>query len=120
MTDRRSGKSHRSSAFVGVWHIYAMELWEADYFNMERQAYIEVQPDALGSFQFGLVVGAINGRVRGESPRERFEFTWEGSDEGDQISGSGTLKFHQFDAIFGQFRIHLGDRSRFSARRAPP
>lgn len=26
--------------FVGTWHIYEMEMWDEDYFNMEVQAYI--------------------------------------------------------------------------------
>ena len=29
--------------FEGTWHITAMENWDEDYFNMEVQAYIEVQ-----------------------------------------------------------------------------
>jgi hypothetical protein len=24
--------------FVGTWHIYEMEMWDEDYFNMEVQA----------------------------------------------------------------------------------
>jgi len=30
---------------VGTWHIYEMELWDEDYFNMDVQAYIEVRSD---------------------------------------------------------------------------
>jgi hypothetical protein len=40
--------------FVGTWHIYDMELWDEEYFNMETQAYIEIAPNNLGDFQFGL------------------------------------------------------------------
>lgn len=60
--------------FAGKWHIFEMEVWDEDYFNMDVQAYIEIKRDNLGTFQFGLVEG--------------------------------------------EFRIHLGDDSTFSAKRA--
>ena len=46
---------------IGTWHIYEMELWDEDYFNMEVQAYIKINSQGLGYFQFGLVSGKIDG-----------------------------------------------------------
>ncbi len=43
--------------FEGLWHIYEMELWDEDYFNMEVQAFIEIASKGNGNFQFGLVLG---------------------------------------------------------------
>ena len=43
--------------FDGVWHIKEMENWDEDYFNMEVQAYIEIDERGSGDFQFGLVTG---------------------------------------------------------------
>jgi hypothetical protein len=40
-----------------------MELWDEDYFNMEVQAYITIEPNNRGCFQFGLVSGEINGKI---------------------------------------------------------
>ena len=59
MTDNRdiAGK------FRGTWHIYEMETWDEDYFNMEVRAYIEIKPNGSGEFQFGLVSGQIGGEV---------------------------------------------------------
>jgi len=42
---------------MGIWHIYEMEAWDEEYFNMEVQAYIEVRKEDIGDFQFGLVKG---------------------------------------------------------------
>ena len=28
--------------FTGTWHIYEMSMWDEDYFNMEVQAYIQI------------------------------------------------------------------------------
>ena len=32
---------------VGRWHIYEMEMWDEDYFNLETQAYVEIKPRVL-------------------------------------------------------------------------
>jgi hypothetical protein len=54
-------KKDKDTDFTGIWHIYEMEAWDEDYFNMEVQAYIRIDPDNLGVFQLGLVSGGIDG-----------------------------------------------------------
>ena len=107
-----------SSAFQGKWHIYDMEGWDEAYFNMMVQAYIEIKPDNLGYFQFGLVEGQIDGKVVDYTDETRFEFTWDGYDENDPMNGSGWIKLKDPDTIEGEFRLHLGDDSTFLAKRA--
>ena len=75
--------------FSGTWHIYEMDTWGEEYFNMEVQAYIKIRPDGLGEFQFGLVCGAIDGEVTKHGSEERFGFSWEGNDEHHPASGRG-------------------------------
>lgn len=104
--------------FSGTWHIYEMEVWDEDYFNMEVQAYIKIRPDGLGEFQFGLVSGQIDGEVVEEDTNERFEFNWEGSDEHHPASGSGWVRLGDKDHMEGWIKLHLGDSSEFLARRA--
>ncbi len=41
----KSKPASQQSPFVGTWHIYEMDMWDEDYFNMETQAYIEIQQD---------------------------------------------------------------------------
>lgn len=108
----------KSADFTGIWHIYEMELWDEDYFNMEVQAYIKIEPENLGRFQFGLVSGDISGRIVDYADGKRFEFTWEGNDEYDPVSGSGWIIIKEKDTLKGEFRIHHGDGSTFLARRA--
>ena len=106
------------SDFTGTWHIYEMEQWDEDYFNMEVQAYIEIESANSGCFQFGLVNGEIDGRIVDYADSKRFEFTWEGNDECDPASGSGWLRMKEKDLLEGEFRFHEGDSSIFLARRA--
>jgi hypothetical protein len=48
---------------AGIWHIYEMEMWDDSYFNMEVQAYIEIDEKGFVDFQFGLVIGQIDGEI---------------------------------------------------------
>jgi hypothetical protein len=104
--------------FVGTWHIYDMELWDKEYFNMETQAYIEIAPNNLGDFQFGLVSGSLDGEIERIADVERFSFTWEGQDEMDEANGSGWLQLTSDNEAFGSFSLHYGDSSGFKAIRA--
>lgn len=94
-----------------------METWDKDYFNMEVQAYMRIKKNSIGEFQFGLVSGEIDGSVVKHPAGERFEFTWSGNDECDDASGSGWFKIKDSEEIEGEFKIHLGDNSKFLAKR---
>ena len=63
-------------------------MWDEDYFNMETQAYIEIASENNSEFQFGLVTGSIDGYLEDNNGKEHFAFTWEGSAEMDEASGS--------------------------------
>lgn len=95
-----------------------METWDEDYFNMEVQAYIRIEQDNLGCFQFGLVQGDIDGRVVNYSDGKRFEFTWEGHDECEHACGSGWVRLKEKNVLEGEFRFHLSDSSTFLARKS--
>ncbi len=73
--------------------------------------YTQINSNGIGKFQFGLVSGEVDGI-------ERFEFTWDGSDESDQASGGGWMRLTDKDHIRGMIRLHMGDHSEFLAKRA--
>ena len=103
--------------FVGTWHIYEMEMWDEDYFNMEVQAYITIDSRGIGDFQFGLVSGQLAGEIETIGTEERLHFTWDGNDECDPASGAGWVKFIDADHLQGHFLFHMGDSSDFLAKR---
>lgn len=104
--------------FSGVWHIYEMENWDEDYFNMDVQAYIEINDRGTGDFQFGLVTGQIDGEIAKDKSGEKLEFTWEGGDENDEASGSGWVRLRDKSTLEGKIKLYGGDSSLFSAKRA--
>ncbi len=101
---------------VGTWRITGMEVWDADYFDMEVQAHITVRDDLTGEFQFGLVQGDIDVRVADIGGVARVEFSWSGADENDPMSGRGWMDVTG-DQAQGRIFIHLGDDSAFTAVR---
>jgi len=103
---------------IGLWHIYEMSMWDEDYFNMETQAYIEIQPDNMGEFQFGLVTGSFDGYLEQIGEIERFSLTWVGQDEMDEANGSGWLQLVSPNEVEGLINLHQGDTSSFKAKRA--
>ena len=105
------------NSFVGTWHIDEMSEWDEDYFNMEVQAFIEIEASSFGEFQFGLVSGGIDGYLENIGEKERFSFTWEGCDEMDEASGSGWLELESSNKINGQIAFYREDRSTFKAHK---
>ena len=103
--------------FTGMWHIRDMDMWDEDYLNMEVQAYIEIESDNCGAFQFGLVSGEIDGDVVEIKGKEIFFFSWEGNDECDPASGVGWCCMKDDNTLEGRIHFHMGDRSGFRARR---
>ncbi|HLO85238.1 MAG TPA: hypothetical protein VK203_09540 [Nostocaceae cyanobacterium] len=104
--------------FTGTWHIYEMSNWDEEYFNMEVQAYIQIDEKGDGEFQFGLVFGDIDGKIVKKGDISKLEFTWFGNDECDEVSGSGLLQLQDKNTLEGEIKIHHGDSSKFLARRA--
>ena len=105
----------RMQTFMGKWRIVDMERWDQEYVDMEVQAYIRIDSDGTGQFQFGLVSGEIDGRVEqiGNSPR--FEFSWSGQDENDLFCGRGWAVIEEDGELHGRFYLHQADDSAFRA-----
>ncbi len=116
MTISRKAKK-KSKKFEGSWHIQEMDAWDEDYFNMDVQAYFQIESNNLGHFQFGLVSGQLDGATDKIGEEEIFIFSWEGNDECDPASGCGWCRLRDENTIEGSIKLHLGDNSTFVAER---
>lgn len=101
---------------IGIWEIQQMETWDEDYFNMEVQAYVDIKENKTGQFQFGLVTGYLHWNMYTFGESKRLEFTWEGNDEMDEAFGVGWIVLESEGVIKGEFRLHGGDDSTFTAK----
>jgi hypothetical protein len=91
-----------------------MDAWDEDFFNMDGQAYIQINNDGGGNINFGAVQSEIDGKV---SENQRFEFAFQGFDEGDQVSGWGWVTLKETDFLEGEIRFFQGDESGFVAEK---
>jgi len=102
--------------YVGTWRITEMELWDQNFIDLVSPGQIVVFKDGWGSFNFGAVELDIDCTSPRSGKQGRIGFTFQGFDEGDEVSGKGWLKLHG-DELKGEIHFHLGDKSWFKARK---
>ena len=66
-----------------------MDLWDSDAIDLLGPAYIEINDDGTGAFRFIAVEGNLDCRFNELEEGRTIEFSWEGDDEGDPVSGRG-------------------------------
>ena len=103
--------------FIGTWHITKMSEWDNDYVNEEVQAFIKIEKSGGGEFHFGLVHGSMYGDYEKCNGNLIYDFTFEGSDECDPVTGDGWMKINEDRTAEGEIRFHAGDKSKFWAKR---
>jgi hypothetical protein len=99
-----------SNPYMGTWRIVEMEQWDQDYIDLVVPGYIAFREDNLGEFQFGTVHGDIDYRIEPYQETARLEFSWEGEDEMDPVSGRGWAMI-QDGQLQGRLSLHAGDAS---------
>ena len=94
-----------------------MEQWDKDYIDLEEEGYIEINKKGDGCFKFGLVDGQVDYVIEKVGNEERMEFTWEGMDEMDPVTGRGWITLRDKE-LYGKIFFHQGDSSWFEAKKA--
>lgn len=102
---------------TGRWRIVEMDLWDLDSIDLLGPAVIEFGGDATGHFRFIAVQGSMDCRDAQRDGRPAVEFTWNGFDEEDEVSGRGWAVLESGRSLRGHIYFHLGDDSGFSAVR---
>lgn len=92
-----------------------MSGWDRDAIDLVEPGFIEFAKDGTGRFGFIAVDGWLDCRPAERNGRPGVEFTWEGSDEGDQVSGRGWAVLVNDKTIQGPLFFHMGDDSSFRA-----
>jgi hypothetical protein len=101
---------------TGRWRIVEMDGWDDDAIDLVEPGFIEFTRDGAGQFAIIAVRGWLDSRPVERDGRIGVEFTWEGVDEGDQVSGRGWAALVDDVTVEGHLFFHLGDDSSFRAR----
>jgi len=101
----------------GRWRIEEMDLWDRDALDLVQPAFIEFGRDRSGSFGFIAVEGWLDCHEAQIDGKPGIEFSWQGYDDGDQVSGRGWTVLGEDRFLRGRIFFHQGDDSGFRAAR---
>ena len=101
----------------GRWRITEMDNWDQEAVDLVQPGFIEFGDDGLGGLGFIAVAGELDCRDADRDGRPGVEFSWQGSDEGDDASGRGCAALNADGTLEGHIYFHLGDDSAFRAER---
>jgi hypothetical protein len=100
--------------YTGTWRITEMESWDEEYVNLVGPGHLTIEQDGSGSMRFGAVDVGLDCRVDNTETTQKINFTFQGFDEGDPISGRGWATISGSE-MTGRIHFHNGDESGFKA-----
>ena len=95
----------------GKWRIVETELWNRTHLDLVEAAYIEIDERGQGEMTFGTMTAALDCAYTPSG----FDFTWDGADEGDQVSGDGWAELQDDGSLLGEISYRNGDETSFKA-----
>ncbi len=106
-----------SNSITGRWRITEMDNWDQEAVDLVQPGFIEFDDNGLGSLGFIVVTGELGCRDADRDGKPGVEFSWQGSDEGDDVSGRGWAGLNPDGMLEGHIYFDLGDDSAFRAER---
>ena len=98
---------------IGRWRIVESDMWDRDYLDLVEPASITIDRGGRGELAFGVV----NASLDLEYSQTVVFFTFEGSDEGDEVNGSGSAELLDDGTLEIEIAFHLGDEAVLRAKR---
>ncbi|SDN04341.1 hypothetical protein [Allokutzneria albata] len=92
-----------------------MSGWDRDAIDVVEPGFIEFAGDGTGQFGLIAVHDWLDCRPADQEGRPGVQFTWEGVDEGDRVSGRGWAALVDDETVEGHLFFHMGDDSSFRA-----
>jgi len=109
---RRSPARKPAPPLKGKWRIVEAEMFDRGYLNLVGPAFIELDGKGGGEFAWGALTATLD---CGFTPHG-VDFTWEGCDEMDEVSGEGWADLEEDGSLTGEFSYRNGDETSFKAR----
>lgn len=109
-------KTSARRPFIGEWRIIDMELWDREDLDLLGPAHLTLNRRGEGSMRFLAIEASVDYRPGERDGLPAVEFSFDGNDEGDRISGRGWAVLAEH-TLRGRLFFHDGDESAFSATR---
>jgi hypothetical protein len=104
--------------FLGKWRIIETEVWDREALDLVAPAMLSLKPKGVGQVAFIAIEAQLDYRVVMRDGLPGIEFSFQGFDEGDEVTGRGWAIL-QGEQLRGRLFFHQGDDSSFVARREP-
>jgi hypothetical protein len=101
---------------IGTWEIVSSVDFDDEYLNLEGTPYIRLQQNGnriVGEYHIGVQSGGVDGRPQ---PDGSILFTFEGTDEMDEVHGAGTAALKN-DQLMFILMYHQGDDYTYAGER---
>lgn len=98
---------------IGRWRIFEADTWDCGYLDLCGPAMITISDRGHGEIAFGAIQAGLNIRYS----RCSIDFTWNGSDEMDEIHGNGSAELLDDGTIEIEFNFNNGDDAVLKAKR---
>ena len=92
-----------AKAFAGRWRIIKMDVWDNDFLDEVEEAHITFQAGSDGEIAFGALAGDLDVRYGSRDGSACAEFSWQGSDDGEDACGRGWLMIGPAGRLVGHF-----------------
>lgn len=103
----------KNNPLLGRWRIIQADLWDRDYLDLVGPACLTVQADGSGEITFGAMQASLSIGYG----LDNIDFTWEGSDEGDEVQGSGYAELLDDGSLQIEIEYQDGDEATLKAIR---
>jgi hypothetical protein len=100
---------------MGRWRIVEMDMGDRDAIDLLEPSFIEFAGEGTGQFGFIALRGWMHCRSTEREGRTSVEFSPDGVDEGERVSGRGWAAVVDDLTLKGHLFIHRGDDSGFRA-----
>jgi hypothetical protein len=105
----------KSTRPLGEFRITHTDQWDQDFVDAEVEGFIHFEKGGTGEFHFGYVSGSMDCRPAEREGKPGIEWSWDGNDEMEGVSGRGWAILEPDGSIRGEIFIHGGDSSEFTA-----
>jgi hypothetical protein len=78
-----------AKAFAGRWRIVEMDVWDSGFLDEVEEAHITFRSGLDGEIAFGALNGDLDVRYDSRDGSACAEFSWQGSDDGEDACGRG-------------------------------
>ena len=100
---------------IGRWRIIEADLWDRNHLDLVGPATLTIGANGHGEITFG----ALQASLDFEYGRSIVYFTWEGCEEMDEASGSGSAELLDDGTLEIEFDYHPGDQAIMTAKPTP-